>query len=551
MDVRTVFRNLTTNVYMENIDYASQKFSFKTVFYTTPFIYRCCSCAFEFEFLEFISETCEINEELYKKIIQSIVDGKCPHVDNVPEEHTAETSVCGLHIAAGVGTERATIENLDHHHSRGEGLFNLTHSYASVIKKQFDKSLEIYNACYVTWYPVIELINEVPYVRKVNNSLYRYKVAEKFPFEFYIEHEDNAKLELFLKSPRDLPGLSQALEYTMKHNLEHLQDSVLKYIKDNASFEQNSDYFTNSLIRCLHAAMMYDQPKILDMLMRYVPLNEVKDAFKCDLWFVLDREACRKVLLRHGCLKTKPLQLKKQTTHLFSVLEQFYNTFKQEIIDVIKKLIQNSRRKLDNQLTTFVMMNTHKPNLVKVAFDLGADINSISTGKTPLMYLLRKHRNLDNIYTDFRKTMELFINENPDVNLHKNAVNIALDIDGRKRLRTDMVGDYVADTQLRGWYGHTMDDRAALNFMCPLLMESGFPVANDILDRAKDKQLQQAEYQYIQTFFDRPQTLKVLCRNTLRRHYRGRKIHKLVEIALCPQTVKDFILLKHILLTLY
>ena len=101
------FRNLVTNQFMENIDYSREKYSFLTVFYTSSSTYCCCSCAHNHEYLEYISDTGEVDENVYENIVKSLANGKCPHAESVPEYQLVPTSITALHIAAAVGTERA------------------------------------------------------------------------------------------------------------------------------------------------------------------------------------------------------------------------------------------------------------------------------------------------------------------------------------------------------------------------------------------------------------------------------------------------------------
>ena len=60
-----------------------------------------------------ISESGEINEVLYEKIVQSIIDGKCPHVEQVPKEYIQETGIYALHVAAALGTTEAIVTPSD------------------------------------------------------------------------------------------------------------------------------------------------------------------------------------------------------------------------------------------------------------------------------------------------------------------------------------------------------------------------------------------------------------------------------------------------------
>ena len=107
------FRRMVTNQFMENVEYMREKYSFLTVFSKSDSTlalgstYRCCSCAHDHEYLEYILDTGEVNEKLFDKIVKSLAIGKCHHADAVSKDQLVSTSITGLHIAAAVGTERA------------------------------------------------------------------------------------------------------------------------------------------------------------------------------------------------------------------------------------------------------------------------------------------------------------------------------------------------------------------------------------------------------------------------------------------------------------
>lgn len=102
MDIKEIFRCLTSNQFIPGFDYR-RTFSFQTVFYKTGSSYCICECAFEHEYLEYISESGTINESLYNDTLEHIIRGKCPHVDTVNKEYIGLTSISALQIAAAVG----------------------------------------------------------------------------------------------------------------------------------------------------------------------------------------------------------------------------------------------------------------------------------------------------------------------------------------------------------------------------------------------------------------------------------------------------------------
>ena len=108
MEVQKVFRNLDTNQFMPEFNYVETRFKFRTVFHQSN--HACCVCmySYEHEYLDNISSQGEIDEEMYNRVLQCIVDDKCPHVNQVPAEYVKDTSISGLHIAVTLGATEAT-----------------------------------------------------------------------------------------------------------------------------------------------------------------------------------------------------------------------------------------------------------------------------------------------------------------------------------------------------------------------------------------------------------------------------------------------------------
>lgn len=100
------FRKLVTDQYMPGFDYLTS-YTFQTVFFMSDYSYCCCPCAIQHEFVDYVAENGEINEEVYEKIVQSIANGKCPHVsDKIPYEWLRMTSISAVNIAVAVETEK-------------------------------------------------------------------------------------------------------------------------------------------------------------------------------------------------------------------------------------------------------------------------------------------------------------------------------------------------------------------------------------------------------------------------------------------------------------
>ena len=67
-------------------DIVDSFFGFETLFYKNRFSYCCCTCGFDLEYLNFISESRQIHEDVYDKIVRCLEEGKCQHVQGMPDK---------------------------------------------------------------------------------------------------------------------------------------------------------------------------------------------------------------------------------------------------------------------------------------------------------------------------------------------------------------------------------------------------------------------------------------------------------------------------------
>ena len=92
-------------------------------------------------------ESGEINEDIYQSVLQCIIHGGCPHVEQVPEEYASRSVTSGMIIAAAASTTNALKQPVDSLHDWDEddyvglindhaiGCFNLIMFKMLLIKK--------------------------------------------------------------------------------------------------------------------------------------------------------------------------------------------------------------------------------------------------------------------------------------------------------------------------------------------------------------------------------------------------------------------------------
>ena len=114
LDKIDLLRTLVINENLPGFDYTAHRFSFKTVFKRESYTYRCCNCAFEHEYMLYVSDKGEIIKEIFYRVVQNISLGECSHVKDVSEEFVTETSVGAIHIAVARGNKAAAEGHLDY-----------------------------------------------------------------------------------------------------------------------------------------------------------------------------------------------------------------------------------------------------------------------------------------------------------------------------------------------------------------------------------------------------------------------------------------------------
>ena len=579
-ETRQRFRNLATGVFMNDFSYTEIPLSFKTVFHLTAYSYRCCSCSYEFEYLDFISDTGEINETMLQNALQSLTNKQCPHVDSATEDHVKDTIIHGIHIAAALETEEVLQRYHDDvHRTAPVGLFGVSPCYVAILKGK-PKSLQT-------------MLDMYPYTREDWALLYWYRSEEdrntircvESSFLEQCVRKNNTELLNTLNSwaiencSADMDVVN-ALEFAITHNLLECQDILLQNIK---KFVYTVDGTSRYIKDCAVIAIIHNRPTILESLLNVLSALTYTGDYETELselceW--LPRPECRDVLEVVGIF-CEESQLTEDTEHgLVTTLYQYLGDDSDEFVAILMSVPG-----LKHGLETFInsadeeghtLLNrclrypiaptiygdpSPKPKIVKLLLDLGSDINMpFADSETPLKFLLRERVDQDSIYYEnLRWTVELLLNENPDFEGQEQAeegsdsiTKLALKLDAALLSQpcafvTDHPSTMLMNSSVMTYSRHA---EGALNFLVPLLIECGYPVNRGDLTGADSESLAPAEYDYIQHVLDRPRGLRLMCRDSLRNHFKGRKIRDFANMIHIPESIKDFILLKNELLML-
>ena len=577
MTIDTIFRSLVNGKFMKHFDYLRQTFTFLTVFYITPSSYRWCPCSFEHEYIEYITASGEINEELYEKIVNCIMTGSCPHVEGTPEEMVTETSVDSINLAAAAGTREVFKEyfrsklgifkSSDH---APTGLFKvhvceiaaaknkteilrlLETKKAYVPENLFSSSFNIKrspkNSAFIR---VGDLTTEKLAVLENNESLFKRTIDEE------------------LKNERKITisaSFNEILAYMFAHDRDRFSEFLIKYIPRRQSSKPSGD------LRKIRTAIVYDKPDALRNIIKSVS-RKWWDIFKLDAYItcsILKRLTCMEIITKscHNVENEIP-----DDRHAEVAIELFvdnYESLHEELLPVllenctVSHKLNGSVRKKEEYFGSYIMVRTkyiddNLINATRLLLQHGFVVDKISyCGRTPLANIIYciTCKQLLGRYPKYRELMELFLYENPDWKLNelprwgglRSFFEHILEADVRlgnaenvSSLRAS--GVYKIDNEIHYFSGH--DD--AMNFILPLFIECGMPVKRHEIWKALEKTLHPSEREYLQCYLDEPFTLQKLCRITLRQHFPGHQIHKYTESAKTANRIKDFILLKDVL----
>ena len=557
---------------MEHFDYVHTRFCFQTLFHKTPYSYICCPCSYEHEYFRYISVDNTIDEEMYAKVLKNILNGKCAHVDGQPAaDYTSETSVYAIQIAAVVGTEQAIEEHMKNYLKiRGGGIFKLRACEIATLRTKYQDLL---------W-----CCNELP---KLSGILSGWKTP--VPPILLPVTNGGGKIEL---------TLLEHLEYFIhKNNADDFRSILLPFIchehlentfklifstKMKDAGDALAEYFSDLLQKgvydfpdnCAETAIMFNQPKVLEKILsaRAVWSNETQRRL-CEVSQLMDRTECEVILTKKNF--SKP-EIESPLSRLLSLLADFYDDFSDEIVQRLVKIpnLQDLINKpvtqkfpekrywivtpltpLQYYLEKSISVRKLDHRVVKTLIELGASIDSCNAVIPPNGHALHSEY-WSTVSTgdplEYRKTIEILINENPDMVLNKDAVKTAIQLDvflkmPKMRDKSDLVGEYVMDGKEHSLFGQEGRKGYPLNFIAPLLIESGFLCTRDVLRLALDKQLHPAEDEYMRDCLENPRALKLRCRDVLRKQHPGRQIHQFVQNANIPKLIKDFILMKPLL----
>ena len=562
-----ILRNLITDKYMPLFDYYGTEFKFKTICHISAFSYCLCECGIQHECLDVITESGDIEEGTLEKIVKCIVNGECEHVRNSATEYVQEARIYPLHIIAAVPVISKEIEAKIDYLSKEDidrlrsGLLSMTPYGMAILRNNLNCLMS--KRYYIN--PRVWMISRQTNWKGAKTAKFRMVSLEDFCAEKKACQILEDTVEKFGFGFTLICG---ALQSAFKQNRHEIIEFILSKRK---WFERG---FTAS--KCCELAILYDQPKYLPTLLEYAGDDERQSDTLCKICNSLERWDCKRVLSVEGCsiVNEEPTSKTEKINQLIYDFRRCAKGGLGELLEMYspyyKSLPSTSLQKVVVNCWVDVMGSTHwdlEDDFFEHDFffhmtdavSLESWIDSLSDAdykyydhsnvSTPLIDLMSEDKCYDIV--SFRKCLEVYIYQNPDVHLHESVVKLGILSD--ERLFTEKPalplhsGTYVSDGELHGLCGH--DDRYVLNMTGPFLMECGFLVLDEVYELVESKkdELPQHVSIYVQNYSSKPKPLIVLSREKLRSHFKGRAIHQFVKDATIPILIRDYILLKPLL----
>ena len=552
VDTRSVFRKVVTNQPINGFDYINTEFAFKTLYKISKYTYRCCPCAFEHEYLDYIGHDGEINEEMYERIVNSIIAGQCPHVNEGNTiDDTAETGVYAVAIALALGTETLSDKTVVTKDKCRSTLFEVD-PFMLAIKINFASlPLSITEYC--------------------QTSKMRAMVAQRMPKntnKIVLEKRDALELCILNKNEKlieEMPIYGTVAETSLRAAFrsrnERVVDAVMQKIDlTNHRTEWNSH-------ECCRLSIIYDRPDILQMhLDRFSSTFHVVrknlEHMLTTYCKMLERPRCKDAISKFNKYGEKQTTLSELVVSKLSLFREFNDD--KNIRDEI--LLSLESIKLDNptefKIEDFLQFYSKRIDYdIQINAEAFKEILDAAAGLFDLPQNDISHLNalLGKRFAmgpGYRQVMEILLFENPDFDGNTTLFKKCLEVDNSLE-NTRFGNDYglhtslIMDCRQHAMFNHDDAQDFALNFTAPLLIECGCPLSMEdytaIMKRYGDSALQEAEKEYICHNKSTHKSLAGVCRDVLRRHFKGPRIHRFVKQSKIPSKIKYFILLKDIL----
>ena len=302
MDIARQFRRLVIENSISDNTICDQNFAFETVFYMGRSSYCLCRCAYDHEYLTYISDDGSIDTEKFDMISQAVEIGYCEHAIQVESrEYLKETKVHSIHIAAALGLEEMVETILATLNSEWlsqrqlyQTLFNRTMGEVDKIKHSKIFHLTPCDiGCLKHNLDILHLVDKLDpqksilYVKENGNNVLH--IEETFLLEICVQKINIANFRSFLDGVEANRTVYYELLY--KYSLNDVLEAILEQIKCKTARKQclrkrkcpyQSDMgMVKDVVSVCELAVIYNQFDVFEnavntfLDMKFCPANEV------------------------------------------------------------------------------------------------------------------------------------------------------------------------------------------------------------------------------------------------------------------------------------
>ena len=424
VETRSVFRKLVTSKVIEDFDYINTKFAFKTVYNVSKYTYRCCPCAFEHEYLDYIEKDGEINEEMYEKLVKSIVDGQCPHVTDINDDDIAETGIYAIAIALALGTETHWDKNDLTKDKCHTALFKVD-PFMLVIKKNLAPlSISITEYYHNSDKRILD-------AQRSTTNIHEISLEERDVLELCIMNKNENLLE-------EMPVYGKVSERALRSAFQSRDNRVINAIMQKIELANHRTEWTSH--ECCRLSIIYDRP---DLLQTHIGrFSSTFHIVRKDLEHMLntycrvfERPRCKDVISKYKKYDEKQTPLSELVINKLSLLREFYDDvhIREELLSSLKQVKSENPTELKKEefLNIYSRRLDYNKQINSTAFmtilDVAAELFDLTQNDISHLDALCEKR--FSMGPGYRQVLEILLFENPDLEGNMSLFKKCLEVD--------------------------------------------------------------------------------------------------------------------------
>ena len=601
----TLFRKLLCSKSDKTFPDSCQTFSFNVVSRVYNGKTYTCPCSYEHEYFSYISNDLEINMEVLERLCKCLEDGECVHVENIKDEDAVKTTGVSIAHISVVLDSKTLLEAV----TRKEGytedfdkfLFGLTYAHLAMIRRNY--SIIRCFPTKVSYSGFRSLLARTAIVPPIAYT------ATTAPAPINLEKDTSFQLLCLRDGPSGILNsiyawfqhafvvkefLHAAIRLGDIEHTTHMLTCLEICFKREMSFSH-----TKSLKRCVLSkdtrinlpnklttildelylgSVLFNKPEFINVISKHFSYEPkpLLYSLSVELGYEKCAQQLKRICSSIGTMETTDKlfdryaeYIKQDSYSVTGLLEDILELLPEDYACVlIDKLIQKEHiLNFKDHWNESVIFNLARLNyrVAELIIENGGDMAAVGRYKdTPFDRLLRNFSCNDAM----QRILKLLLYSNPVFKSDAKCFSLALTHDVRHMRNRDHTyrnGSYycpVVETKLHETtelkfvtdiqnipHGHI--------YILPFILQAGYCMSEIelvVLENALDIDYMEEYNYYMQlippecmSVFDQVRSLKHLSRDTLRKHFRGHRIHEFVKVMQLPNNFADIILMKYLI----